>query len=1276
MNTKRFLFAITIIALLSLSALAKTYYVSIEGKNGNDGLSKDSSFRTLDTAIGALNSGDTVIIAPGNYKCSVFISELNDISIIGDENGSLTGSSSGSVILSPLMVSDSVLKFYRVKDAVISGITFEGPGEGIVLERSPYSNITRCTFNNLARGIAIETSADTTLFSSVFTQCVIGVFSKNSANFTFIHNTLANSTSSGIILLTSPNAKIFESVFVSNNTNYVADNVTADSSVSNYNVLTGITGPFGSVPTVSNPYEWSAASGQDYNSIYVLPTFVDPKTFDLRIPSIVSWPGGQPGSDLCQNRHMLLDRDGNEFTAGVGAYAYPTPQLLAGWKEFNVEVDKKNARMSAGVYTAEGTLIRLLVQDIPTTDKLYWDGRDDLGRKMEAGNYEIRVVSSNIRMLDDGAIGDNGSPKGAFNCDNADTLIPLSDGTIIMLTVYDEAGYTLRRLSKNGHPIFASAFEEGNYFGGCEYGDIIVAGRGTGNNGEIVCLKLPGQRGFLPNGDYKYPIFKEGEPGEAVGITVLNSVIYVSVKGLDVLRKIDLNTGNHLGDIDIQNIGNVTKDNLGNIWVVSGTNVLQIQNDKVVKSYTTGLDTPYGLAAKEDRIAIGDRMNAKLNILNAENGNFLTQLGMERTEYWTEVSLNLFRDIRGIAYLDDGRLAITEHSRLRIFDPDSLKTPAIEMVSNFMESAVTHPIDKSYVYCGLGIYKVDETNNSWKWIVETPVFFSVHDNPEDYRWYKKTFGSPGQSVILGGVPFIAYYNYNGQGGLQLWNVTNPEKPIKAFEEEKFVGAWAYDTIDFTVDGNILYTPGYKYPQVIYLFPFKGLDTNNNPVYGERQEITANDNDALRQLKSISAVTADRKNGDLYYLAVTDQYDQMVPAWGADGTGVGKTDFNGNTQWYSRSSGGNYMSVSNINVDGNAYVMAGKSFGGQVDLFNEDGLRLTTGNWSYPSHYTIGFVDLRFGVHAYERSDGKPGAYIEDDAIGRFARYRVDGVESLKKSKTAVVWDGNGVDSDGSIPVVEQGSGTVPEKKMDIKRVSKIDITNGDWHLWEQAGVSTQILGLPCNVGFKRTMADDLMQTFAEGVMIAAIAADEENFYVYFLAVDSTPQFFISNPGVMWQTDSIELWIEEEQFGLGILSDGSPAIFKYRFHNITGAEWSAGYGLPDENVWGTALTDVSSHPLGQRLETIIGTSLSGKSGFAVCGKIPFKEVYLVGGLPGVSERQGKALIKTTGVAGEIVRICASLNNVSMLGRVQDYMIDWPAGKMFSDPTRSYPFAFTD
>ena len=57
---------------------------------------------------------------------------------------------------------------------------------------------------------------------------------------------------------------------------------------------------------------------------------------------------------------------------------------------------------------------------------------------------------------------------------------------------------------------------------------------------------------------------------------------------------------------------------------------------------------------------------------------------------------------------------------------------------------------------------------------------------------------------------------------------------------------------------------------------------------------------------------------------------------------------------------------------------------------------------------------------------------------------------------------------------------------------------------------------------------------------------------------------------MWEFDSVELWAEEEQIGLGFVTSGKPALFKYRFHNREGKEWSADYALPDDGIWGVQL----------------------------------------------------------------------------------------------------------
>ena len=67
----------------------------------------------------------------------------------------------------------------------------------------------------------------------------------------------------------------------------------------------------------------------------------------------------------------------------------------------------------------------------------------------------------------------------------------------------------------------------------------------------------------------------------------------------------------------------------------------------------------------------------------------------------------------------------------------------------------------------------------------------------------------------------------------------------------------------------------------------------------------------------------------------------------------------------------------------------------------------------------------------------------------------------------------------------------------------------------------------------------------------------------------------------------------------------------------------------------------------------------------------KKVRLVGGIAG---RKGADILPTTGAPGEILRVGVSLSCINAWGNEQDYKVNWPASLMFSDSSRSCPFAF--
>ena len=293
--------------------------------------------------------------------------------------------------------------------------------------------------------------------------------------------------------------------------------------------------------------------------------------------------------------------------------------------------------------------------------------------------------------------------------------------------------------------------------------------------------------------------------------------------------------------------------------------------------------------------------------------------------------------------------------------------------------------------------------------------------------------------------------------------------------------------------------------------------------------------------------------------------------------------------------------------------------------------------------------------------------MEDDAVGRFGRCRVDGADTIRKTTTAFAWSGQGAPA-GALPDAQSAGGKPLVQLLAIPKVAPLKV-DGDWGAWAKAGVAPQVVSLP-TIGWGNNKPDDLLQSFRAGVSLGAFAHDGASFYAYFLCADDTLHFDAATPGVMWMFDSVELWMEEEQFGLGMLKDGTPAIFKYRYHNLKGAEWSANYPLPRENVWATRYDDLSQHPLAAQLAAATGASFKDRKGYAVMGRIPFEEVKLVGGIAG---RGGKDILNMTGQPGETVRIGIAFDGITAWGREQDFKVYWPGAVMFSDPTRSTPFA---
>ncbi|MBL9135112.1 MAG: right-handed parallel beta-helix repeat-containing protein [Verrucomicrobiales bacterium] len=1295
---------------------ATTYFVRTVGDDRATGTTVEQAFKTLNRAMQVLKHGDAIVVAPGVYRESSLITERfgtseSKLMIIGDETGQKTSTTAGPVIVQSDSPTAPALRLHRVQHAHVEGLTF-GPGTaGIVLEQCRDSIVTRCTFDRLASGLTATRCTDLRIEASEIKRCGLGVSLNSVVRCRISHLTTAGCTSAALSFVLCGSGTLRNNLFVANNSNFVADELSAESWTSDHNVLTGSTGAWGQVPVVAVPHEWFAASGQDRHSIHVAPAFRNPSTLDLRIDPAVRWGGGLPGQKvgIRLDPPVPLDRDGKAFrvregAVSCGAHEYPEPSDEAGWKPLPVDLEGRGPRQSAGLYRENGTLVRQLLQNATGIGPLWWDGRDEDGRPIDGGTMEVRWVTHDVRVVEDGSIGDNGSALGSYNGDNPEHVALLPDGRFLVATTYDEAGIPLRLHAASGAPIHGVHLAEKS-FQAITWSDHQFIGIADPlPHARLVLLDESGERVPLTDAFDSIPLLTPAEVAQVAeeqkslathrqalrkyesdlrrlqqqrkptdtlkkpappvvrgfrvgGIAARQGIAYVALTGFGRIRRLDLRSGRHLGDWPLPGIEGIAFDETGSLWAIAGQDLtrVDIQNGSVARRFASSLQHPRYLSVAGGRLAVGDRQDDRIACLDAATGRVLATLGSSiEANRWTPVVPDLFSDPRGLALYPDGRLLVADHLGMRCLWTERRQL-VFEQVSTFLDICVAHPLQPEFVYSRMGILRVDESTGAWT---------ITHRFPTAYNDFIAS-----QAFVLEGRPFVAF---GKEGAIQiLWDVSDPENPRLAAEltRERFPAMQqkGIRPLCITPENGLAGANGCQ----IRVAPFKGWDSQNRPQWdfaatASRGQKSWPDRPGFTLKRGL---TCDPKSGDFYSLAVTDRLKQMVPMWGADGTGVGKVDSEGNVRWFVPSSGNHYQSISSVHDGRHFWIMACKSFGGQIDLFNEDGLLLATGNWGWLVNHQVGFVDIISGCQAFRRTDGKPAAYVEDDLIGRFTRVRVDGSESLQRGTKAIAWLPRPPEEEP--PSVHLAGPTV-DRSILIPRIEPIPV-DGTWTPFERTGVAPQILALPI-MTWGRYRPEALLESCRAGAFAASFAHDTEHLYVYIVATDDTPRFDSESPDKMWAFDGIELWVEQEQFGLGFTRDGKAQLFKYRFHGPDGkALYTCNYPIPAGNVWGSKLSEVGRHPLGQRLGHGLGRTLDG-AGYALMARIPLQEIRLVGGLPNVAGRQGEANLPTTGQPGEMLRIGVTYDGVERWGREQDFKVSWPASLMYSDPNRSHPFIF--
>jgi hypothetical protein len=343
--------------------------------------------------------------------------------------------------------------------------------------------------------------------------------------------------------------------------------------------------------------------------------------------------------------------------------------VVAAQTRINFTLDK-NYTTSAGVYRADGTLVKTLWRREPYAAGTYtvtWDGKDDTGAAAAAGQYQIKLLYHNVQYVWDGAIGNTSTLQSGPHVYNG--YLPIrdmaaTDTTMFTVSGFNEGQNNLRLFSHanpryprnygrvDGWTSFSLLDTDGtnvymaNNEGGVGGPVSFVSAVKVSNNAEVAFLAGQTVRlnGNFPNQTYTNVIDLDQNSAKqttGAGFTVLSNaatglavqkngtILAVAHRGQNVIRLFSKVTGALLRSIPANSPGSLSMTPNGDLWAVVGTSVMRYTNlllNPTIAATVTGFANPLALATdptNEDLVIVADGGNSQQ--LKAYNRNGAAQ---------------------------------------------------------------------------------------------------------------------------------------------------------------------------------------------------------------------------------------------------------------------------------------------------------------------------------------------------------------------------------------------------------------------------------------------------------------------------------------------------------------------------------------------------------------------------------------------------------------------------------------------------------------------------
>jgi hypothetical protein len=280
-----------------------------------------------------------------------------------------------------------------------------------------------------------------------------------------------------------------------------------------------------------------------------------------------------------------------------------------------------------------------------------WDGKDDAGTTLAAGQFQIKLLYHNVRYVWEGAIANTSQLQSGPHVYNG--YMPVRDMAAIdtamfMVAGYNEGQYSLRRFphANPGYPTnvgrvdaytsFSLVDSDGtnvymaNNEGGVNSGNTtsFIYALKARDNSQVAfsagqTLRLNGN---YPDQTYNSVIDldQNSTPPNSVGFTVLpnaatglavqksGTILAVAHRGQNVIRLFDKTSGTLLRTISASRPGSLSMSPNGDLWAIVGGNVVRYTNlssNPTIATTITGFANPLALAndpTTDDLVLVAD----------------------------------------------------------------------------------------------------------------------------------------------------------------------------------------------------------------------------------------------------------------------------------------------------------------------------------------------------------------------------------------------------------------------------------------------------------------------------------------------------------------------------------------------------------------------------------------------------------------------------------------------------------------------------------------------